>query len=110
MSVLDPWFDGPRFWVFAGVTWFAAINLSWPLWAIRRRRNLDLPTDETTRLVRWGGFLVCLVVSSLPIKHTWLIRLPIAALAVGLHSWPNLSVHVVRWWRQREHGGSVGVP
>jgi len=101
MSVLDPWFQPALFWRYSSAIALGMLSLWWPMWSIRHRRHLDLPTDEATRLVRWVVIATSWILGSLPVKGAGWLRLPFGVTAVAFHSWPNLSVHLVRWWRKR---------
>jgi hypothetical protein len=80
-------------------------------WAIRGRYELDLPTDASTRLVRWATVLICWGLASLPTHGFSFLRAGAMILGYAALWWPNSVIHVMRRLRGKngDEEAAVGV-
>ena len=69
----------------------AAIGAYLPVWAFRRRRNLDLPQSTTSRLIRWTTILISWVCAAW-FADVNTVRNIAFTLGLVMLCWPNLAV------------------
>jgi hypothetical protein len=74
-----------------------------PVWAIRRKAEVDHPLDQTARVVRWITVAVGFAAGYyVPGSELWYLRVTGAFVGLAFLCWPNFAYHVTNLFR-REH-------